>query len=343
MSEISVIVPVYNVEKYLSRCVESILRQTFSNFDLILIDDGSPDRCGMICDQYRQKDMRVHVIHQKNAGLSAARNSGLEWSLRYSDSKWLTFIDSDDWIHPEMLQLLYDAVCQTNLPISICGHYKTEGNSLEIDSSQTKMQIWKTEDFYFKRNVNATIAVAKLYKKECFKNIRYPVGKLHEDEYVTYRILFNYPKLALVDAPLYAYFQNPEGIMHSGWNPRKLDVLEAVQKQIIFFRKRNMKEIYEKRIKVYVDLAMSQYKQCKSSTSVVCIWPLYLKWKITKIFIVYHKKKIFDRKTEIYIAEKFFPHLMNCYWLMHELKNKLKNEGIIVTINSVLRHFRKSK
>ena len=103
MPQISVIVPVYKVEAYLARCVDSVLAQTFSDFDLILVDDGSPDNSGAICDEYAEKDPRIVVIHQKNGGLSAARNAGIEWAFAHSNSQWLNFIDSDDWVHPEYL------------------------------------------------------------------------------------------------------------------------------------------------------------------------------------------------------------------------------------------------
>ena len=103
MPQISVIVPVYKVEPYLRRCVDSILGQTFTDFELILVDDGSPDNCPAICDEYARKDTRVHVIHQENGGLSAARNAGIDWAFANSDSQWLTSVDSDEWVHPEML------------------------------------------------------------------------------------------------------------------------------------------------------------------------------------------------------------------------------------------------
>ena len=108
MPQISVIVPVYRVEAYLDRCVTSILNQTFRDLELILVDDGSPDNCGALCDAYGRADSRVRVIHQKNGGLSAARNAGIDWVFANSDSQWLTFIDSDDWVHPEMLRRLLD-------------------------------------------------------------------------------------------------------------------------------------------------------------------------------------------------------------------------------------------
>ena len=125
MPKISIVVPVYKVEKYLQRCVASLLEQSFTSFDLILVDDGSPDLCGKICDQYAEKDNRIHVIHQKNGGLSAARNSGIDWSISNSDSGWITFVDSDDWVDPQYLECLYNAVKLYKTNISICAYKET--------------------------------------------------------------------------------------------------------------------------------------------------------------------------------------------------------------------------
>ena len=130
MSEISVVVPVYNTEDYLKRCIDSIIRQTYKNFDLILIDDGSTDGSGQICDEYAIKDSRIHVIHQKNRGLSAARNAGLDWITLNSSSKWVSFVDSDDWIHHRFLEILYKAVRQDRTFISLCNALWTNDEQL---------------------------------------------------------------------------------------------------------------------------------------------------------------------------------------------------------------------
>ena len=115
MANISVVVPVYKVEQFLHRCVDSILCQSYEAFDLILVDDGSPDNCGKICEEYAEKDSRVHVIHQKNGGLSAARNTGIAWSIANSDSRWIAFVDSDDWVHPRFLEKLGLALQESNV------------------------------------------------------------------------------------------------------------------------------------------------------------------------------------------------------------------------------------
>ena len=118
---VSVIVPVYKVEKYIHRCVDSILSQTFRQFELILVDDGSPDNCSTICEEYALVDDRIRVIHRENGGLSAARNSGIEWVLANSDSQWLTFIDSDDWIHPQFLEVLVHGVQLSGAQVGMVG------------------------------------------------------------------------------------------------------------------------------------------------------------------------------------------------------------------------------
>lgn len=234
MPQISVIVPVYKVEKYLKRCVDSILSQTFTDFELILVDDGSPDGCPQICDQYAQQDDRVYVIHQQNGGLSAARNAGIDWAFANSNSQWLTFVDSDDWIHPQTLEVLLKAARDNHVDVSICGFQKTNGEEVEVPSDW-HIQLWRPEDLFVEHNENAIIACGKIFKKECFVNLRYPVGKLHEDAFIIYKILFQYAKVVYIDAPLYAYFQSPNSIMRASWTPARLAEIEARSEQITYF------------------------------------------------------------------------------------------------------------
>lgn len=250
MPKISVIVPVYKVEPYINRCIDSILAQTYRDFDLILVDDGSPDRCGEICDEYAQTDSRIHVIHQPNCGLSAARNAGIDWVFANSESEWLTFVDSDDYLHPTMLEALLNAAESHNTRVSVCGYAETHGEQLA--DSESVVSAWTPEAFYRERNVNATVAWGKLYHKDCFCEIRYPVGKLHEDEFVTYRILFAQKEIAVVDAPLYAYFMNDTGITKSAWNPKRMDAFEALQEQISYFYEKGYTTIARYRVMGYI-------------------------------------------------------------------------------------------
>lgn len=235
MPDISVIVPVYKVEAFLHRCVDSILSQSFQNFELILVDDGSPDNCGQICDDYAAADSRIHVIHQQNGGLSAARNSGIDYVLSNSSSRWLAFVDSDDWVHPAYLQQLYSTAEQTLCKISACGFFRTEGEPIpeEVPAAPVRLS---ADDYYCGEVHEGVTAVAwnKLYHRSLFKHLRYPIGKLHEDEFTTYRAVYQAGNIGITTTRLYAYYQNPEGIMRSEWNPRRLHVLEAFEEQIAF-------------------------------------------------------------------------------------------------------------
>ncbi|MBQ3194501.1 MAG: glycosyltransferase family 2 protein [Oscillospiraceae bacterium] len=264
MPGISVIVPVYKVEPFLHRCVDSILAQTHPDFELILVDDGSPDQCGAICDAYGAQDSRVHVIHQKNGGLSAARNTGIDWAFANSDSRWLAFVDSDDWVHPDYLKLLYETAQKTLCKISACGLFRTSGEAFP-EEAETEAVCMSADDYYCGNTHEGLTAVAwnKLYHKSLFGNLRYPIGKLHEDEFTTYLALYQAGKIGVTEKRLYAYYQNPDGIMRSQWNPRRMHVLEAFEQQIAFAREnaneRLLKLVAEKYIySVYEHLEASQ-------------------------------------------------------------------------------------
>ncbi len=253
MPEISVIVPVYKVEGFLHRCVDSILCQSFQNFELILVDDGSPDRCGAICDAYSEKDSRIHVIHQQNGGLSAARNAGIDWVFANSDSRWFAFVDSDDWVHPDFLQQLYRAAEQTLCKISACGFYSTSGSALPEEQDWSVIAL--SADDYYCGNFHDSATVTawnKLYNRSLFQSLRFPIGKLHEDEFTTYLALYQAGKIGVTPAKLYAYYQNPEGITRSEWNPRRLDALEAFEAQIRFAQEQENVRLLHKTAEQYI-------------------------------------------------------------------------------------------
>lgn len=328
MPKISVIVPVYNVEKYLNRCIDSILAQTFTDFELILVDDGSPDNCGKICDEYAEKDERIHVIHKENGGLSDARNVGIDWAFAKSNSEWITFIDSDDWIHPRYLETLYDAVKSTGCEISICAYEETTGGNPEVDESQLEAEIVNTEDFFCEHNVNAVIAVCKLYKKEDFKDIRYPVGKLHEDEYTTYKILFKYEKIAFANQPLYYYYTNSESIMRSEWTPKRMDSIEAIENQANFFSLNNYQKAFEYSIKYLLNNLAKHYKiivNNNNSEQKKQYLP-EIKSKITRYLKFAEDRGISIFSDYIYIYELVYPKRMKLYWYWQAVKRKLTKE-----------------
>lgn len=244
MAQISVIVPIYKVEPYLRRCVDSILAQTFTDFELILVDDGSPDNCGAICDEYAQKDSRVHVIHQENGGLSAARNAGIDYCLSQKNSQYLSFIDSDDCVSPLYLEKLYLALVENHADVSICGDTSFSLNQTPVytatnfsgnrvlDGKQACQLIYS----YKSKHASYVSAWCKLYKTELFQNIRFPKGKLHEDQFTTYRVLYVAHRIVEIGDQLYGYFINENGIMHSRFNIKRFDDLVALDEAILFYQ-----------------------------------------------------------------------------------------------------------
>lgn len=306
MSTISVIVPVYKVEDYLDRCVESILAQTFTDFELILVDDGSPDNCPALCDAWAEKDKRIKVIHKENGGLSDARNVGFAASC----GEWITFIDSDDYVHPQMLQALYDATKKYDVKVSACGFTRTEGEPLEGNPDLTA-NLWSAEDFYMQRNVNATVAWGKLYHRSVV--LPYPVGKLHEDEFVTYRILFACGHIAVLDAKLYGYYQNPASIMKSTWNPKRLDVMAAYQEQIAFFGCLGLDKTRKMCIRNFMSnvLWQSGVASTMEGPNAECMKTLR-KWG-RKILWTYRADKVFVGEKDMWIYKRFYPRMTMFY------------------------------
>lgn len=253
MAQISVIVPVYKSEKFISRCVDSVLSQTFRDLELILMDDGSPDSSGDICDAYAGKDSRVHVIHQDNAGVCVARNNALDYVFANSTSKWIFFIDNDDWMHPETLERLLKGAEDNGTAIAICGYGQTEGEDPVLEPEQLVPQVRDAADFYLNHFVNATVCWGKLYSRSCFEGKRYPPGKYIEDEFLTYKLLFESQRLTVIPAPLYAYYYNPAGISKKKWIPKRMDAWEAYEQQIAFFESRGETELVKFRYRNYLE------------------------------------------------------------------------------------------
>lgn len=256
MAIISVVVPVYKVEKHLTRCIDSILGQSFQDFELILIDDGSPDRCGEICEEYAKRHEKIIVLHRDNGGLSAARNTGIEWVLSNSISEYITFIDSDDWIHPQYLELLFLAVKANNTAISVGGFERSgkyEKDKLHKLETIPKSEVMSAEDFFINHQWDFNYAWGKLYHRVYFEKIRYPEGKNFEDTFTTYKVLFSAKQVTFVDYPLYYYFYNTEGISHSLWKPSELVVMEGIREQIKYYRDNGYYRALEKEEELYVN------------------------------------------------------------------------------------------
>lgn len=236
MQLISVIIPVFNVSSFISNCLNKVIVQSIEDYQLFLIDDGALDNSGIICDEHALRDNRIIVIHKMNGGLSDARNVGLDWIYNVSDSEWITFIDSDDWVHPKYIEALYNAVKDSGLRISSCNLKRTLQYGIDniIDAGFT---IESSEDVFTQFGKKAiSYAVARLYHRSLFENIRFPKGKLFEDVFTSYKVFLSVDKIAYIEAPLYYYFYNENGIVHQKWSPKRMDEFEAYEEQLEYLR-----------------------------------------------------------------------------------------------------------
>ena len=246
---ISVIVPIYKVEKYLPRCVDSIINQTFADIEIILVNDGSPDRCGQICDNYALHENRIKVIHKENGGLSEARNVG----IKLAKGEYITFVDSDDYIASNMLEHLMSRLKQYNADIVQCGFlkvYEDEAKSIKNTGSEEECGtdivltgIEALEDYFATESYVAEMACAKLYKISLFKEtgITYPVGRIHEDTFTTYK-MFCYSKIVVFSTKrLYYHLQRDDSIMgQKNYLLRGLAAYEAAKETVEFIEGHNI-------------------------------------------------------------------------------------------------------
>ena len=221
---VSIIVPVYNIETYLPRCVDSLLRQSYPNLEVLLVDDGSTDGSGPLCDAYATQDARVRVIHKQNGGLSDARNAGLE----AAKGECLSFVDGDDWVSPYYIENLYRALEQADADFSAsCFEEVFEGNAPSAPEERLEQfEILSQEEclkrILYQDGMEVTTPT-KLYKRELFHGVRYPVGKLYEDIPVAYEVAKRTRKAARIANRDYYYFQRADSIQNRTFDPRKLD------------------------------------------------------------------------------------------------------------------------
>ncbi len=260
---ISIIVPVYQVEEYLARCVESLLSQTYKNLEIILVDDGSPDGCPKICDQYAEKDARIRVIHQENAGLSGARNAGID----RAEGEYLAFVDSDDYVAANFIRTLYDLITETGCAISQCGFSYVQGEPLRSEKSRS-YRVYRGESLLeqlYGPEESATrfvVAWNKLYRRELFEKIRYPQGRIHEDEATTYRLFHEGKKLAATDRELYGYYTDHAGSITAVFSEKRLQWLLAHEERILFFNENGYERLLPKAYRKLCDACITFYLRC---------------------------------------------------------------------------------
>ncbi len=256
---LSIIVPVYKVEVYLENCINSILNQSYADFELILIDDGSPDQCGAICDLYAQTDERIKVIHKENGGASSARNAGID----IAQGLYIGFVDGDDYIEKNMYELLLNNLKSYDADISECKLLRVNDFTTKANQKSEQIKVFNNievlHNLYNENYTNTVVIVNKIYKKSLFDEIRFPVGKIHEDDFTTHKLLYKAHKIVNTDAALYYYYQSSNSVMRKQFNLKRLDALEAFEQRKTFCKQENLTELYNKACESYGNLLIAYY------------------------------------------------------------------------------------
>ena len=247
--KISVIVPVYNVEQYLERCVDSIINQTYKNLEIILVNDGSTDNSGQLCDELAKKDDRIRVIHKKNGGLSDARNVGID----EAEAELVGFIDSDDYIDEDMYEVLINNLKAANADLSMCGHYDVYNNVPESQVSDKKTWELSTQEaikMVMEAKILSVTAVNKLYKKSLFSELKFEIGKIAEDAFIMIKLLDKCNKIVATNEKKYYYVHRENSITTQKFSLKFLNVIEAYEqnKEIILEKYPELKEVAQMRM-----------------------------------------------------------------------------------------------
>lgn len=310
---ISVIVPIYKVERYLEECVASIRNQSYQNLEIILVDDGSPDNCGRMCDKFAAEDSRITVIHKKNGGLSDARNAGIE----QAHGAYFAFVDSDDWISPSMIENLYNSLKSQNAQIALCAieqvddatgkHTRFDDGDSDKSVSRMEAQLRYFEDY--QKAALYTVAWNKLYSRTLFEKERYPKGAVREDEFITYKLLYQANGIAYTAQTGYYYRTREESIMNQ-FGRKQFFLFDAYLSKMDFYERVKEPGLWNRILKKYMRM-IPQYTQWqkesgeKSLENLVILYRDELKKKVknSRMTMEYGVKveySIYDFAPQIY-------------------------------------------
>ena len=254
---ISIIIPVYNVKEYLDKCVRSVLEQTYTDIEVILVDDGSTDGSGDICDGYVAKDPRVTALHKTNGGLSDARNYGID----QAHGDLIGFVDGDDWIHPQMYEILLKVMEDSGADIAACRFTSDEKDRFmdPIDPDSLSMEVFSSTQAMINFRKTFVCAWNKLYRCSIFDDLRYPVGRLHEDEYLLHYIYRRCDRVAVVDSTLYFYVQRTGSIVNRLTDRRIDDALYALTDRIDYAVEEKWDEVLVSAVEYYCEYCIYGY------------------------------------------------------------------------------------
>lgn len=336
MPEITVIVPVYKAEAYLAECMESILSQSFSDFEIILVDDGSPDRCGEICDSYAAEYGNIHVIHQQNQGQAAARNHAMD----RAQGEWICFVDSDDLIHPRMLEVLYRAVQESGAPVAMCE--MLEAVDLPEDFLQDRENRFETFSMDEKTLLSmhdedtypAWVACAKLIRRDLVESYPFREGRVYEDNEAVCRWVCRAGCLAKTREKLYFYRGNPDSTTKAAFRLKQLDYLWALESIIRFYGDLGWLELRQRFVDRYADAVAN----CCNGVRYLLQQPDVVKKieKQTRAFLRREKIKLTKPQFEA-ILDVTHPNLVKLYWPVSGAFSTIQQQGI----SGLLRKIRK--
>ncbi len=339
--KISVIIPVYNIEKFLNKCIESVLAQTYKNLEIILVDDGSTDSSGIICDNFASLDNRIKVLHKTNGGLSSARNSGIE----IASGEYVAFIDGDDYIEPNMIETLLNACANNEADLSICSFFMEDSEGKICAKSESLenncySNIEALELLALPRQDRYVVAWNKLYKKSLFDKIKFPLNKLYEDQATVHKVFWEAKKIVTLSDKLYHYIVR-EGSLSYKPNPLQyFDDLDALLARIDFYRQKGLENLIpdvEKVIFYLFGYYLNKTIQFSSLSKEVEETFFEYGQKFLELFQSCQTKKHYKRK-EVKIRKKLY-NLSHSVKFKIEFKHKLKRNILFKPIIKILKQF----
>ncbi len=335
MPAVSVIVPVYKAEAYLAQCIDSILGQECSDLEIILVDDGSPDGCGAICDAYAAREPRISVIHQENQGQAAARNH----AMKMAKGTWICFVDSDDLIHPQMISSLYEAVQSTGAPMAMCR--MTEAAALPEE-------FWKDRDARFellpmeeahlvelfdKGEYPAWVACAKLIRRDLIENYPFREGRVYEDNEAVCRWVVGAKQLAMIREELYFYRTNPISTTQSSFSLKKLDYLWALDSILHFYRSLGYDALMRRFCGLYAEAAAGFHVRSIRDLN----RPDLAKQIEKDAWRLFRREKFPLTKAQFeMMLDAMHPKLIRIYWPLEAIARILKEQGVSGLVKKVL-------
>ena len=340
MPEISVIVPVYKAEDYLHACVDSILSQTVSDFELILVDDGSPDGCGAICDDYAARDSRVRVIHQENQGQAAARNH----ALSIAKGEWVCFVDSDDAVHPQMLERLGQAAAESGAAMSMCRMLEAPempedfSSPVEVSWELLSMEEESLVALFDAGDYPGWVACAKLIRRELVQSHLFCPGRVYEDNEAVCHWIYGAKTVASIPHSLYFYRTNPGSTTQSRFSMKKLDYLWALEGIIRFYSLVGYTTLRERFGTLYAEEAAGDYHRVRYELND----PKAAR-DIEKAARRLRREIPFTKAQFETMFSAMHPKLTRLYWPLEGAARTLREDGVSGLIRKVGKHLRKGE